>query len=215
MARFCSRLVQAGMLSCVLAYSASGLGGEDVALLPVKLPRHVEIQLPKGWTLLSEAQSRGREVTLDAATDITRHASGGDRLNLLHAVSNPSGPYAAVVINSIQPPGVSFRQVRKFDEDMLKAFGAGFERLIRDSLRKSGRQLLSITSPRLETVGGWPAIAISYTRSGDQGTIYVQHFDIYTPDQELLLILACRDAGRGTWLPVLERITKSLVAGEN
>lgn len=211
MARFFSRLVHASIFACVLAWAAPGLGDEEIALLPVKLPRHVEIQVPRGWTLLSEEQGRNREVTLDAATDVTHRASAGDQLNLLHAVSNTRGPYAAVVINSIQPSSVPPAQVRKFDERLLRDFGAGFERLIRDSLRKSDRQLLSISTPRLEMIGGWPAIAISYTRSGNQGTIYVQHFDIYTPDQELLLILACRDAARDTWLPMLERVSKSLV----
>jgi hypothetical protein len=51
MARFWSRLVHAIIFACVLAYAVPGLGGEEIALLPVKLPRHVEIQVPRGWTL--------------------------------------------------------------------------------------------------------------------------------------------------------------------
>lgn len=217
----CCRLVLAaagcalGLALNVAQCFAQAGGGAQTPFVQIGLARQVAIQVPKDWTILSGAQGRAHGTIADAVGGVSIvPAPAGQTVNLLHAVSNVQDPRAAVIVNSIAQAPVTPEQVRRFDRSLLQAYGASFERRMRDSLKTSGREMLSIDEPRLDKIGGWPAIAISYVRTGAQGTIYVQHFDIYTPDQELLLILSCRDTARGVWLPLLDRVRNSIVVGE-
>ncbi|MDW3682289.1 hypothetical protein RA280_11125 [Cupriavidus sp. CV2] len=217
----CCRLVLAaagcalGLALNVAPCFAQAGGGAQAPFVQIGLARQVAIQVPKDWTILSGAQGRAHGTIADAVGGVSIvPAPAGQTVNLLHAVSNVQDPRAAVIVNSIAQAPVTPKQVRRFDRSLLQAYGASFERRMRDSLKTSGREMLSIDEPRLDKIGGWPAIAISYVRTGAQGTIYVQHFDIYTPDQELLLILSCRDTARGVWLPLLDRVRNSIVVGE-
>ncbi|WP_458761697.1 hypothetical protein [Cupriavidus basilensis] len=218
----CCRLVLAVATACALGLAlncapcfAQAGAGAPVPFVRIGLARQVAVQVPRDWTILSGAQGRANGTIADAVGGVSIvPAPAGQTVNLLHAVSNVQNPYAAVIVNSLAQAPVTPEQVRRFDRTMLLAYATSFERRMRDSLKTSGREMLSIDEPRLETIGGWPAIAVNYVRTGAQGTIYVQHFDIYTPDQELLLILSCRDTARGVWLPLLDRVRSSIVVGE-
>lgn len=214
----CSRLAGAAATAITLCFSPcfaqTGVSA-DMLFVKIELARHIAAQLPKDWTILSGAQGRAHGTIADAVGGISIvPVPAGQTVKLLHAVSNVQNPYAAVIVNSMPQAPVTPEQVRRFDRSLLRDYGTSFESRMRDSLKTSGRALLSMGEPHIERVGGWPAIAISYVRTGEQGAIYVQHFDIYTPDQELLLILSCRDTARGVWLPLLDRIRNSIVVGE-
>lgn len=218
----CGRLVLGAATACALGLAlnsapcfAQAGGGAPVPFVRIVLARQVAVQVPKDWTILSGARGRTHGTIADAVGGVSIvPAPAGQTVNLLHAVSNVQNPYAAVIVNSMAQAPVTPEQVRRFDRSLLLAYAASFERRMRDSLKTSGREMLSIDEPRIERIGGWPAIAINYVRTGAQGTIYVQHFDIYTPDQELLLILSCRDTARGAWLPLLDQVRGSIVVGE-
>lgn len=71
----------------------------------VKLPRGIELQIPKGWWLLGADLNRAIETSAEAALDLSGIGLlEGDETNLIAANSMPRSTYAAVRVDSTVPP---------------------------------------------------------------------------------------------------------------
>ncbi len=68
---------------------------------PIKLPRGIQLQVPKGWWLLGKDLKRSIETSVEAVMDLSGiGVSDGHDTNLIAANSMPRTTYAAVRVDS-------------------------------------------------------------------------------------------------------------------
>lgn len=69
--------------------------------VPIKLPRGIELQIPKGWWLLGADYNRAMQTSAEAAMDLSGIGlPEGNETNLIAANSTPRSTYAAVRVDS-------------------------------------------------------------------------------------------------------------------
>ena len=76
--------------------------------LKIALPRGVEIQIPKGWWVLTAAHNQLIDTSVEAVLDLAGIEVGDDEVvNLIAANSMPRSTYAAIRVDSITPVSAS------------------------------------------------------------------------------------------------------------
>jgi len=66
-----------------------------------KLPRSIELEIPKGWVTLSGEVNKLIKTSIEAALDISdKEPTQGQEVTLIRANSRPKGTYAAVGVTS-------------------------------------------------------------------------------------------------------------------
>ena len=89
----------------------------------VKLQRGVELQLPKGWWLLTTELNQLIEMSAEAAMDLSGlGAAEGTEVNRIAANSMPRTTYAAVRVVSTTPVSGSQSEISNLTEAELHAF---------------------------------------------------------------------------------------------
>jgi hypothetical protein len=179
---------------------------------PVKLPRGIELQIPKGWWLLGADLNRVLQTLAEAAMDLSSIAlPEGNEINLIAANSMPRSTYAAVRVDSTIPPSVvpsEFPSITAADVRELQS-------IMRQNLQKllplQGNQLIEFLGSRIETISDHPAIVTEYRRTGPKGPVFVQINQIFTSNQEIRINLSYREAEVALWKPVVGKIRRSIV----
>jgi hypothetical protein len=178
----------------------------------VTLPRGIELQIPKGWWLLSADYNRAIQTSVEAAMDLSGIGlPDGQETNLISANSMPRTTYAAVRVDSTIPPSVlpsAFESITSADVRELQTE-------IRQNLQKllplQGLQLLEFLGSRIEKISNYPAIVTEYRRTGPKGPVFVQINKIFTPEQEVGINLSYRESEVALWKPVVMKIQQSIV----
>lgn len=194
-----------GLLLVPLATSA------ESNFAPVKLPRGVQLQIPKGWWLLGKDHKRLIQTTVEAAMDLSGIGlPDGQSTNLIAANSMPRTTYAAVRVDSTIPPSVSPREIGAATVAELKDLGneirAGLEKL----LPLQNNQLLQFYGVRKDSISGYPVIVIEYQRSGPKGPVIVQVNRVFTNSQEININLSYRESEAALWRPIVGKIRQSI-----
>ena len=180
----------------------------------VKLPRGIELQIPKGWWLLGTDLNRAIQTTAEAAMDLSGLAlPDGKEINLIAANSMPRTTYASVRVDSTIPPSVAPSDLTSATKADLRELNAQILAYLRKLLPLQGNRLIEFLGSRIDKVSGYPAIIFEYRRTGPKGPVLVQSNQIFTSNQEIRVILAYRESEVALWKPVVGKIRKSIVVG--
>ena len=178
----------------------------------IKLPRGIEIQLPKGWWLLGKDLQKIIDTSVESAMDLSGlDSSAGTETNLIKANSMPKTMYAAVSVDSTIPvsiPPSNFNAITKNDiHEIEKEMRDGLKNL----LTQQGMKLIEFKGTKYERMSGYPALITTYRRSGLKGTVLVQINQIITETQEIRINLSYRESESIVWKPIIGKMRKSIL----
>jgi len=178
----------------------------------VKLPRGIELQIPKSWELLGADLNR----VLETSTEATMDLSGiglprGSRTNLLTATSIPRSTYAVVRVTSTIPPSVAPSQLLSISADDIRDLQTEMRQILEKGLSFEGIKLIKFFGSRIERISGHPAIVTEYRQTDPNGPLFVQINQIFTNSQEIGIGLSYRESEALLWKSVVGKIKKSIV----
>jgi len=177
----------------------------------VKLPRGVQLQIPKGWWLMGKDHNRLIHTSVEAALDVSGIGlPDGQETNLIAANSMPRTTYAVVRVDSTIPPSVSPREIQAATATDLKDIGNELRGGLEKMLPLQNNQLLQFYGVRKDSISGHPALVIEYRRSGPKGPVIVQINLIFTNSQEVNINLSYRESEAALWKPVVAKIRQSI-----
>jgi hypothetical protein len=191
---------------------SSAVADSNSNFAPVKLPRGIELQIPKGWWFLGADHNRAIQASVEAAMDLSGISlPDGQETNLIAANSMPRSTYAAVRVDSTIPPSVAPSEfasiaaadIRELQTDMLQN--------LQKLLPLQGNQLIEFFGTRIEKISDHPTIVTEYRRTGPKGPVFVQINQIFTSSQEVRIILSYRESEVALWKPVVGKIRQSIV----
>ena len=196
---------------CVLLCSASTLAGESY-FSSIKLPRGVEVQVPKGWWLLGKDYNRLIQTSVEAAMDLSGIGlDDGEEVNLIAANSMPRTTYAALRIDSTIPPSANPEEIINMSKSELREISSYIEQEFNKLLPLQGNQLLNFYGVYIERISGHPALVTRYRRSGPKGPVIVEINQIYPGgNHELRMNLSYRESEKPLWLAVVKKIRKTI-----
>jgi hypothetical protein len=177
----------------------------------VRLPRGIELQLPRGWWVLGSELMGAIDTALVAALDLSSTQTRLDkRVSLLAANSMPPSTYAGIRVNAM-PPLLTSEELASIASGSGTA-STNAQAAIKAALQQQDKQLLEFSEIRLDTISGLPALVIEYRRSGPKGSVRVQINRIVTPTQEVSISLYYRESEAAIWKPVIGKIRRTIVA---
>ena len=177
----------------------------------VKLPRGVQLQIPKGWWLMGKDHNRLIHTSVEAALDLSGIGlPDGQETNLIAANSMPRTTYAVVRVDSTIPPSVSPREIQAATATDLKDIGNELRGGLEKMLPLQNNQLLQFYGVRKDSISGHPALVIEYRRSGPKCPVIVQINLIFTNSQEVNINLSYRESEAALWKPVVAKIRQSI-----
>lgn len=179
---------------------------------PVTLPRGIELQIPKGWWLLSADHNRVIQTSVEAAMDLSGIGlPDGQETNLIAANSMPRSTYAAVRVDSTIPPSVAPSGFASITAADIRELQTEMRQNLQKLLPLQGNQLVEFFGSRIEKISGYPAIVTEYRRTGPKGPVFVQINQVFTSNQEIRINLSYRESEVALWKPVVGKIRQSIV----
>ena len=119
----------------------------------VKLPRGVQLQIPKGWWLMGKDHNRLIHTSVEAALDLSGIGlPDGQETNLIAANSMPRTTYAVVRVDSTIPPSVSPREIQAATATDLKDIGNELRGGLEKMLPLQNNQLLQFYGVRKDSI---------------------------------------------------------------
>jgi len=196
---------------CILLTSAPTLAAESYFSL-VKLPRGVEVEVPKGWWLLGKDYNRVIETSVEAIMDLSGYELDNDKtVNLIAASSTPLTTYASLRIDSITPPSVTPEEVISLSKSDVNEFSMYMEQELSRMLPLQGNKMLDFYGSSAEQIDGHPALVTRYRRSGPKGPVIVEINQIFPGNMhDLRINLAYRESEKGLWFAVIKKIRASI-----
>lgn len=177
----------------------------------VKLPRGVEVQIPKGWWLVGKDYNRMIQTSVEAAMDLSGIGfDDREEVNLIAANSMPRTTYAALRIDSTIPPSATPREIQNITKTELKELSLGMKQEFEKLLPYQGNQLLDFYGVHIEKISGHPTLVTRYRRSGPNGPVIVEINQIFLADHELRVNLSYREKEKALWLAVIKKIRTTI-----
>ena len=197
-------------LICLLVF-APYIAAES-NFVAVKLPRGVELQLPKGWWLLTAEHNQIISTSAEAAMDLSGiKGLEGTMVNLIAANSMPRTTYAAVRVNSTTPVSGPPSEISNMTSADMQAYRTEMQSNLQKLLPQQGNQLMTLFGVRRESISGYPALITDYRRSGPNGPVIVSAVTVFTPSQDLQIILSYRESEQVIWKSVIGKVYQSIV----
>ncbi|MDK1030197.1 MAG: hypothetical protein QGD96_12850 [Anaerolineae bacterium] len=195
----------------MLLASASSFAAESY-FSSVKLPRGVEVQVPKGWWLLGKDYNRIIQTSVEAAMDLSGIGlDDGEEVNLIAANSMPRTTYAALRIDSTIPPSATPKEIINISKSELRELSSYMEQEFHKLLPLQGNRLLNFYGVHVERISGHPALVTRYRRSGPKGPVIVEINQIYPGGiHELRMNLSYRESEKALWLAVVKKIRSTI-----
>jgi len=195
------------LLSLQTTYAQAGSN-----FAPVTLPRGIELQIPKGWWLLSADHNRVIQTSVEAAMDLSGIGlPDGQETNLIAANSMPRSTYAAVRVDSTIPPSVAPSEFASITAADIRELQTEIRQNLQKLLPLQGNQLIEFFGSRIEKISGYPAIVTEYRRTGPKGPVFVQINQVFASSQEIRINLSYRESEAALWKPVVWKIRQSIV----
>lgn len=177
----------------------------------VKLPKGVEVQIPKGWWLVGKDYNRIIQTSVEAAMDLSGIGfDDREEVNLIAANSMPRTTYAALRIDSTIPPSATPREIQNITKTELKELSLGMKQEFEKLLPYQGNQLLDFYGVHIEKISGHPTLVTRYRRSGPNGPVIVEINQIFLADHELRVNLSYREKEKALWLAVIKKIRTTI-----
>jgi hypothetical protein len=178
----------------------------------LKLPRGVSIQVPAGWRALSTEHQDLIKLSVESAMELTGNDGTLDEeLNLIAANASATSTYAAVRVDSIIPRSIAPKDLSRATPAFLSDLEGEMQSEIRKLLPLQGNELIGSLSLTRELYSGYPATVTKYRRTGPKGPVSVQIIQVMTDHQEIRINLSYRDSERAIWMPVIEKMRRSIV----
>lgn len=185
--------------------------GSESNFVLVKLPREIEIQVPRNWRLLTDEENKLIELSTEAALDISGiQVSTAGESNLLAANSMPTSTYASVRIDSTVPAELPPYEIMAITAKDIAVLESVVKKGIEKLLSNQGLQLTQFIDLQRRTISGNPALITEYRRSGPKGSVYVMQIQIFTENQTVAINLSYRESEQIVWKPVIEKIYRSI-----
>ncbi len=179
--------------------------------VPIKLPRGIDLQIPKGWWLLGADYNQAIQASAEAAMDLSGIGlPRGRETNLIAANSMPRSTYAAVRVDSTIPPSVASSAFTSITATDVRELQTDMRQNLEKILPLQGNQLIEFFGSRIEKISGYPAIVTEYRRTGPKGSVFVQINQIFTANQEIRINLSYRESEVALWKPVMGKIRQSI-----
>lgn len=195
----------------LMLFSTPALGQESNFAL-VKLPRGIQIQIPKNWWLIGYELNQAIETSVEAAMDLSGMGlSKGKEINLIAANSMPKTTYAAVSVGSTMPSSISPQELALATPADLKSLEVEIHMSLKKLLQIQGSQLMDFYGMRRENISGYPVLVTNYRRTGPQGSVIVQGNRIFTQNQAIHINFSYRESEGGLWKPIIEKMRQSIV----
>lgn len=180
----------------------------------VKLPRGVEVEVPKGWWIIGKDYNRVIKTSAEAALDLSGIGlDDGEEVNLIAANSTPRTTYAALRIDSTTPPSATPKEIANISKSELKEISSYLKQALTEILPLQGNRLLDFYGVHVERISGHPALVTRYRRSGPKGPVTVELNQIYPGgkhNHELRMNLSYRESEKAIWLAVVKKIRKTI-----
>jgi hypothetical protein len=180
----------------------------------LKLPRAVELDLPKGWWSLGSEELKLIATSLEAAMDLSGTAVPRDekKITLIAANSMPKTTYAAIRINSVTPPSVTRDEYKAITRGDLAQMQQQTRQILAQMMQLQGNALIEGSlKVRLEEFADFPAFVTEYRRTGPQGPVSVQLMQVFRPTDEITINLSYRESETVIWKTVIEKVRRSIV----
>lgn len=186
---------------------------EISSFITTRLPFGVSIDVPRDWWVLNETMNNLIRTSRDAILDFRGIAVGSDEeIVLIAANSWPPTTYAALRVTRVRPPLGNPDDIRHLSQEDLLEMRAANEAEMKQTLPLQGLQYLKTLSIKIEDIDGWPAVVFSYLRSGPNGPVIVYLIQIGRISDYLRINLSYRQSEKAMWMPVIERIKRSIRA---
>ncbi len=210
--RYYSWVTQAFFILASLFVLSSAIADSNSNFASVKLPRGIELQIPKGWWLLGADYDRAIQTSVEAAIDLSGIGlPDGQETNLIAANSMPRSTYAAVRVDSTIPSSVTPSELASITATDIRELQTAVCQNLEKLLPLQGNQLIECLGSRIEKISGYPAIVTEYRRTGPKGPVFVQINQIFTSSQEIRINLSYRESELALWKPVVGKIRQSIV----
>lgn len=178
----------------------------------IKLPRGIELQIPKDWRLLGDDHNRIIQILVEADMDLSGIGlPDGQKTNLIALNSMPRSTYASVRVDSTIPPSVSPSELALVTTADIREMQNVMRQNIEKKLSLLGGQLIEYFGFRIEKISGHPSIVTEYRRTGLKGPVFVQINQIFTSNQEIIINLSYRESEVVLWKDVIGKIRQSIV----
>jgi hypothetical protein len=178
----------------------------------VKLPRGIELQMPKGWWLLGPDIDRMIQTSIEATFDLSGMSlPDGQQINLIAANSMPRSTYATVRVDSRIPPSIMPSEFTSITATDIREMETEIRKTIQKMLPFQGNRLIEFIGVRIEKISDYPTIVTEYRRTGLKGPVFVQLNQIFTSSQEISINLSYRESELAFWKPVIGKIRQSIV----
>jgi hypothetical protein len=180
--------------------------------LKVKLPRGIEVEIPKTWWALNNELIQLVDTSVEAALDLSGMGLPEENeVNLIAANSMPRSTYASIRVVSITPPSMSQSNYNLLTKSDIHALKMEMHQMLKQMSPVSAIKLIDFIGFHLDEISGYPAFVTDYRRSGLKGPVITQINHILTPNQEIRINLAYRESESVLWKPVIGKMRKSIV----
>ena len=177
-----------------------------------RLPRGVELQLPKGWWLLGSEHLGLIATAVEANMDLSGlELPERQKTTLIAANSLPKSSYAAIRINSTTPPSMTRAELAAITAADIAEMTSEMTQTYQKVMQAQGNQLLEGLAVHVDEFAGYPALVTEYRRTGPQGPVWVQLIQVFTERHEIGINLSYRESEAGLWKPVVAKIRQSIV----
>ncbi len=194
---------------------------EDCHLIPLvktnsfftllKLPKGVEVKIPKWWWVIGKDYERIIQTSVEASMDLSGIGIiKGDEINLIAANSMPRSTYAALRIDLMSTPSSTPSEILNLTEIELKQDALHMKQFLEKVLEQQANKLLDFYGVSVEKIGGHSAYVTRYRRSSSKGPVIVQINQIYTDSNEFRINLSFRESEKSLWLAIIEKIRRSI-----
>jgi hypothetical protein len=201
-----------GTLESVRAAETTTSSQTSSHFVTVRLPRGIELQIPRGWWLIGTDLNRLIDMSSGAALDLSGISlAEGQRTNLIAANSMPRSTYASVRVDSTVPPSASASEFLTLTTADLAELQKESRANLLKSLPLQGIQLIDFHGVRIDRISGYPSVVTEYRRAGPQGPVIVQINQVFTAAQEIGINLSYRETEIALWKPVIGKIRQSVV----
>ncbi len=179
--------------------------------ITLKLPRNVEMELPKQWHILNVDEENLIATAAESLLDLSHIDMGNTdgELKLISAMPMVKYTYASVSIASINPTLISPQEADKLSVQEIKEF---FQMML-EGIKQNGsfRVIKNLGSYR-ETVSQLPAIGVKYIRTStvQKDNVLTELLLVFAPKQTLRITLSYRVRDAVIWKPVIQKIKNSI-----
>jgi len=201
------------LLLVVAILLSNGVYSESSFFHKMNLIHGISIDVPTHWRILSQAtrlniNTAGQSMVDNASIE----RSNGRKKTLLamNALPRPAG--AMLRISVTVPPDYTQDGLNSVTKGELKEIETGLLKTFK-KLESSGLKIIKMQSTRIEEFGNYNALVVSYVRAGLNGPSpwQVTQYKIPVFDKLIELTLSYRKSDSIVWIPILERVKRSLI----